>query len=138
MEYGGVNVHDSILLPGSLKKLKQLSKALDLPLKGSILNLDMGFDSKVNRKRVWNHGLIPNIPENPRNRNTSKPKRGRPRTFKHLSYKRRFSVERTFAWEDAYRGLVLRYDCKQSHFLAHKLLCYTLINLRWFCGGKSQ
>ena len=38
-----------------------------------------GFDSKANRKAIFNAGLIPNIPENPRNRKRTK--RGRKRLF---------------------------------------------------------
>jgi len=48
-------------------------------LRGAYLNLDGGFDSRHNRKLIFNAGLIPNIKENPRNRKT--PKRGRKRFF---------------------------------------------------------
>ncbi len=37
-----------------------------LVLEGAYLNLDAGFDSKHNRKIVFNAGMIPNIKENPR------------------------------------------------------------------------
>jgi hypothetical protein len=50
-----------------------------LDLKGAYLNLDGGFDSAHNRKCIFNAGMIPNIPENPRNR--KHPKRGRKRLF---------------------------------------------------------
>ena len=43
-----------------------------MDLKGSYLNLDGGFDSKHNRKVIFNAGMIPNIKENPRNRKTTK------------------------------------------------------------------
>lgn len=108
-----------------------------MDISGVILNLDTGFDSKHNRKIVWNFGMKPNIPENTRNRDTSKPKKGRPRHFDSQIYTKRFSVERTFAWEDAYRSLVIRYDRKASNYRGRKLLAYTLINLRYFCG-KSK
>jgi hypothetical protein len=50
-----------------------------LSLYRSYLNLVGGFDSKSNRKVIFNAGMIPNIPENPRNRKTTK--RGRKRLF---------------------------------------------------------
>ena len=81
--------------------------------------------------------MIPNIPENQRNRNTEKPKKGRPRYFNGKVYKNRFSAERTFGWEDSYRSLVIRYDRKSANYKGKKLLAYSLINLRYFCG-KSQ
>ena len=76
--------------------------------------------------------MKPNIPENPRNRKKDKKKKGRPRYFNKKIYLKRFSVERTFGWEDAYRSLVIRYDRKSSNYKGKKLLAYTLINLRYF------
>ena len=137
MEYAAINVNDVALLENSLKRLIRVARLVDIDLKGIELNLDKGFDSKKNRKIIWNAGMKPNIPENSRNRNKSKPKKGRPRYFNIKSYKERFTVEKTFAWEDCYRSLVIRYDRKYSNYMGRKHLAYTLINLRHFCG-KSQ
>lgn len=133
VECAAVNINDIVLLRGSLKKFKKIIKQVQLNVQGTVLNLDTGFDSKINRKAVWNAGLKPNIPENIRNRDISKPKKGRPRHFWIKSYKSRFTAERSFAWEDKYRAVVIRYDIKHANFLGHKLLAYTLINLRHFC-----
>lgn len=135
--YAAVNVNDIGLLPDSLKQLKRVAREVEIDLTGIEFNLDSGFDSLKNRKIIWNAKMIPNIPQNPRNRDTSKQKIGRPRYFNNKSYPNRFTVERTYAWEDAYRSLVIRYDRKQSNYIGRKLLAYTLINLRHFCG-KSQ
>jgi len=59
--------------------LKQVAKEVSLDLRGAYLNLDGGFDSAHNRQCIVNAGLIPNIPENPRNRKRTK--RGRTRFF---------------------------------------------------------
>ena len=77
--------------------------------------------------------MRPNIKENPRNR--QKPKRGHKRFFDDALYKLRFIVERTFAWEDKFKRLLLRFETKQIHHLGFKLIAFTLINLREFCGG---
>ena len=74
-----VNETDLVLLPQGLHALKQVAKQIGLNLRGAYLNLDGGFDSARNRKCIFNAGLIPNIPENPRNR--KRPKRGRKRLF---------------------------------------------------------
>lgn len=132
-----VNLNDISLLKCSLVDFRKIVKKVGLDIRGKIFNLDTGFDSRTNRKIIWNFGLKPNIPENPRNRNTSKPKKGRPRYFNSKIYSKRFSVERTFGWEDSYRSLVIRYDIKSSNYRGKKLLAYSLINLRYFCG-KSQ
>ncbi len=128
-----VNEVDMVLLPQGLKDLKRVSRAAGLPLPGAVLNLDAGFDSKTNRKCIFNAGLRPNIKENPRNR--QKPKRGRKRFFDDALYKLRFIVERTFAWGDNFKRLLLRFETRQIHHLGFKLIAFTLINLRVFCGG---
>jgi hypothetical protein len=43
-------------------------------------------------------------------------------------------VERTFAWEDKFKRLLLRFERIQQRHYGMKLLAYTLINLRAFCG----
>jgi Transposase DDE domain len=128
-----VNEVDLGLLPDGLKDLKRVARAVGLDVTGAVLNLDAGFDSKANRKCIFNAGLTPNLKENPRNR--QKPKRGRKRFFDEIRYKLRFTVERTFAWEDKFKRLLLRFETKQVRHLGFKLLAFTLINLREFCGG---
>jgi hypothetical protein len=127
-----VNEVDLRLLPAGLQDLKRVACEAGLDLTGAVLNLDAGFDSKANRKSVDNAGLKPNLKENPRNR--QQPKRGRHRFFAEVLYKLRFIVERTFAWEDKFKRLLLRFETKQNHHLGFKLLAFTLINLRVFCG----
>jgi hypothetical protein len=96
-----------VLFPEGLKALKEMAKEVGLDLRGAYLNLDGGFDSAHNRKCIFNAGMIPNIPENPRNRTGSK--RGRKR-------------------------LLLRFERIQQRHYGMKLMAYTLINLRSFCG----
>jgi len=38
-------------------------------------------------------------------------------------------VERTFAWEDKFKRLLLRFEFKQQRHYGMKLMAYTLINL---------
>jgi len=127
-----VNETDMVLLPESLKALKKVAKEVELDLRGAYLNLDGGFDSTYNRKCIFNAGLIPNIKENPRNRKTTK--RGRKRLFNAAIHALRMRVERTFAWEDKFKRLLLRFERIQHRHYGMKLLAYTLINLRAFCG----
>ena len=76
--------------------------------------------------------MIPNIKENPRNRQT--PKRGRKRLFNQAIHALRERVERTFAWEDKFKRLLLRFEYYQRRHYGMKLMAYTLINLRRFCA----
>ena len=127
-----VNETDMVLLPEGLKALKKVAKEVGVDLRGAYLNLDGGFDSARNRKCIFNAGLIPNIQENPRNRKDTK--RGRKRLFNEAIHALRMRVERTFAWEDKFKRLLLRFERIQQRHYGMKLLAYTLINLRKFCG----
>jgi transposase len=131
MPVAPVNETDTVLLPQGLKALKQVAKQVGLDLKGAYLHLDGGFDSARNRKCIFNAGLIPNIPENPRNR--KHPKRGRKRLFNTAIHALRLCVERTFAWEDKCKRLLLRFEHLQQRHYGMKLMAYTLINVRRFC-----
>ena len=128
-----VNEADMVLLPDALRVLKRVAKLLGWDLKGSYLNLDGGFDSKHNRKVIFNAGMIPNIKENPRNRKTTK--RGRKRLFNQAIHRLRDRVERTFAWKDKFKRLLMRFERIQRRHYAMKLMAYTMINVRHFCGA---
>src|ERR1700682_5199534 len=121
-----------VLFPDGLKALKQVAKQVGLNLQGAYGNLDGGFDSKHNRKLIFNAGMIPNIKENPRNRKTTK--RGRKRLFNEAIHALRMQVERTFAWEDKFKRLLLRLERIQQRHYGMQLLAYTLLNLRKCCG----
>jgi IS5 family transposase len=120
-----------ILCPEGLHALKQVAKEVGLDLRGAYVNLDGGFDSARNRKMIFNAGMIPNIKENPRNRKG--PKRGRKRLFNATIHALRLCVERTFAWEDKFKRLLLRFERIQQRHYGMKVMAYTLINLRSFC-----
>src|SRR5215472_6555862 len=120
-----------VLLPEGLQALTKVAQEVGLDLRGAYLNLDGGFDSAPNRQCIFNAGLIPNIPANPRNR--KRPKRGRQRLFKAVIHALRMRVERPFAWEDKFKRLLLRFERIQRRHYGMKVLAYTLIHLRKFC-----
>ena len=126
-----VNVNDGILLPDSLNELMRISRDIGFSVNGSVMNLDGVFDSKRNRKLIFNRHMVPNIPENKRNRKKTKP--GPKRFFDAAVHQLRLAVERTFAWEDKFKRLLLRFERIQSRHLSFKLIAYALINLRAFC-----
>jgi hypothetical protein len=122
-----------VLLPDGLKALKRVANVTGLVLTGAYLNLDAGFDSTHHRTCMFNAGMIPNITENPRNRKRTK--RGRKRLFHAAIHALRTRVDRTFAWEDTFKRLLLRFEHRQQRHFGMKLLAYTLINVREFCGA---
>jgi hypothetical protein len=121
-----------VLRPESLPALKRVAKQAGLDLRGAYLNLDGGFDSAHNRQCIFNAGRIPHSKENPRNRKPTK--RGRKRLCNAAIHTLRMCVERTCAWEDKFKRLLLRFERIQQRPYGMKLMAYTLINLRAFCG----
>jgi hypothetical protein len=101
-------------------------------LRGASVNLDGDFDSRAHRTCIFHAGMIPNITEPPRNR--KRPKRGRKRFFNAAIHALRMRGERTLAWEDKFKRLLLRFERIQQRHYGMKLMAYTLINLRAFCG----
>lgn len=111
---------------------------LELNLKGTYLTLDSGFDSEANKTMIEYQEIIPVIKPNPRNTKNSDRWETRCLEFEQYAdiYKERYKVERSFAWEDTYRKLVIRYEKLQCTHLGFKYLAFSMINLRWFIGRK--
>jgi len=122
------NHNDAFELKPTLQKGFKALKQLGLDIKGSFFNADAGFDTKAARKTCFNHGLIPNIPENTRNR--KKVKRGPKRFYNKETYKQRFVAERSFAWMDSFRHILIRFDRLEKHWLGAHFIVSALINLR--------
>src|SRR5262249_26364554 len=121
-----------LLFPESLRALQKVATEGGLDLRGADLNLDGGFDAARNRKCELHAGLIPNITDTPRKR--KRPKRWPMLLFNAAIHALRMLVERTFAWEDKCKRLLLRFERLQQLHYGMKLMAYTLINLRGFCG----
>ena len=128
------NRNESPLLKEALPQVTRIAKKIGLDLNKTIVSLDGIYDSRSNRKAIFNRGMIPNIPANPRGRKT--PKRGRKPIFNPALFQERFcTIERVFAWEDKFRRLLMRFERISKLHYALKTLAYTMINLRNFCKG---
>jgi transposase len=122
------NHHDAFCLKVHLQIAFKFIKRMGLSIAGAFFNADSAFDTREARKVCFNHGVVPNIAENKRNRQTAK--RGRKRCFNAIIYKRRFTSERSFAWIDKFRALLLRFDRKDANFLGGHHIAFAMINLR--------
>jgi transposase len=129
------NHNDAFQLKDHLQAAFKTMKSLDLAIAGAFFNADRAFDTRQARKVCFNHHVVPNIPENKRNRKLAK--RGRKRLFNAEIYKRRFVSERSFAWIDKFRALLIRFDRKVVCFLAAHHIAFALINLRHFFSAKG-
>jgi transposase len=122
------NHNDAYNLKAHLQAAFKSMKGLGLDIQGAFFNADKAFDTKDARKTCFNYGLIPNINVNQRNRKTTK--RGRKRLFDEEVYKRRFTSERSFAWIDKFRAVLLRFDRKDAYFFGALCIAFAMINLR--------
>jgi transposase len=119
------NRNESPLLRNALPKLTDMARAIGADLPGSTVSLDGVYDCRDIRRAIFNRGMSPNIPENPR---------GRKRHFDLAIFEERFTIiERVFAWEDKFRRLLLRFERISDVHYALKTLAYSMINLRHYC-----
>lgn len=122
------NQNDAYNLKPHLQEIFKSMKRLSLDFQGAFFNADKAFDTQEARKTCFNYGVVPNIDENKRNRKRAK--RGRKRFFNAEVYKRRFTCERTFAWVDKFKALLVRFDRKDAYFLGAHFIAFAMINLR--------
>jgi len=57
------NRNETIMLKPGLEQLALSAKAAGFRLKGSVISLDGVYNSRRNRKAIFNLGMTPNIPE---------------------------------------------------------------------------
>lgn len=122
------NHHDAFDLTHHLHAAFRSFKRLGLSVRGAVFNADSAFDTRAARTTCFRYGIRPNMPENKRAR--KKPKRGRPRVFDAHVYKQRFVAERTFAWVDKFKRLLIRFERKDTYFLGGHYIVFAMINLR--------
>ena len=115
------NRNESPLLPEALPQVTRIAQTVGLDLNQTTVSLDGVYDSRANRKAIFNRGMMPNIPANPRGRKV--PKRGRKPMFDSAIFQERFrTIERVFAWEDKFRRLLLRFErISQLHYALKSL-----------------
>jgi len=131
-----VNQHDTTLLPASLFELADMATVAGFDLYGSYLTLDSGFDSADNKLRIEEQGMIPVIKLNRRRTKDEQKLENLYDSFNETVYKERYKVERTFAWVDTYRKLVIRYEKLECTHNGFKYLAYSMMNLRVLFGNS--
>ena len=125
-----VNENDTTLLPEGVDGLADFASLIGLDLAGSYLTLDSGFDSEYNKWLIRFHDMIPVIKPNRRGTKDEKKLETMFADFNEPIYKKRFTIERTFAWQDTYRKLVIRYEKLEATHTGFKYLAYAVMNLR--------
>jgi len=120
------NHHDLFEIEKSFTQIVTDVKAAQIETNGLFLNADAGFDSKGFRQICFTNDIIANIDFNKRN---SKDIENQPLLDNQL-YKERFSVERTNAWIDAFKALLVRYETKSKNWMSLHYIAFALIIIR--------
>ena len=111
------NRNEAILLKPGLEKLKSMFDKMGLSLVGTVISLDGIYNSKSNRKAIFNRKMRLNI----NLRQCDIKRSGRKQCFDEEIYKERFrTIERLFAWEDKFKKVLMRFESISSHFMPSK------------------
>lgn len=128
---GGIisrNHNDLFKIVPQYSKMVKWLNCCGICVTNSVQNADKGFDSKSFRRAIRRRKMFANIVEN--KRNLKGKKRGRKRFFNQNIYDRRFVNERTFAWIDSFRTLLIRFDTLDSSWLNWHYLPFSIILLK--------
>ena len=124
------NHNDLFEIKEQLKEmLDQLAQA-QIPIEGLFINADSGFDSTKLRQVLDQHGVILNSPPNKRNGTIL----DSDILLDEDMYKERFVVERTNAWNDSFRTLLIRQDTTLSSWWAWHFIAFSF----WFLKHHIQ
>lgn len=120
------NHYDTFNMVDSFEQLVKMLEELELNLDGLILNADAAFDTKELRALCYSKGIIPNFDLNPRNGRVI----DREDYFDEIFYKSRMVIEHAFAWLDAFKALLIRFEITARNWLAWNILGFSAIFIR--------
>jgi len=118
------NHNDAHELEKTVDKMLQGLRASSIRTEWLFLNADAGFDTEGFRLYCYKNDIIDNIEKNKRNGSEND------QQFDKLLYSRRFVVERTNAWLDAFKAILTRFETNKIHWKALNLLAFCVILLR--------
>jgi len=118
------NHNDAFELTGTFEQMVSDIKLSDIRTDGLFLNADAGFDTTDFRQCCERNEIIDNIDQNKRNGAAMD------QLFDELLYRYRFVVERTNAWLDAFKAILVRYETNKIHWKALNLIAFCVILLR--------
>ena len=119
--------HDVFEIKKSVPKMVATLQQAGLSTDGLFLNGDAGFDAEKVREICNHYGIITNIARNKKNRMNANAKSY---LFDSELYKERFAVERTNAWIDGFKALLVRYETNAKHWLGLHHLAFSFMLLR--------
>jgi transposase len=110
--------HDVYNLEEHWKQILQRAKAANIDLSYLFINADAGFDDATCRRLLEQQDIEANIAFNKRNGYIS----DREEYLDEELYKRRAFCEHPFAWMDAFKGLLVRYETLAANWLSMNIM----------------
>lgn len=121
------NHNDLYAIQELFDEMCQLLEQAGISLKGVFLNADAGFDAAELRQMCVEKEIEANISENKRNEKWLKEDYV---YFDEELYKQRFVMERTNAWLDGFKTLLIRYEVKINTWIAAHLMAFVIIFIK--------
>ena len=120
------NHNDLFDIENLFQKMVKDVQSIGINPDGLFMNADAGFDSKSFRRLCESNGIFANIDINKRNSKTA--------DYEYLLdddlYRDRFSVERTNAWIDAFKILLVRFETRSDTWASLHYLAFSIIFIR--------
>jgi transposase len=116
--------HDSYNLLEEFSSMLKNIQTSQIATDGLFLNADSAFDNIDFRNLCKKYEIFDNIDYNRRNGSECDS------IFDELLYKQRFVIERTNAWIDAFKALLVRFEKKSKHWLSLNIIAFAVILLR--------
>ncbi len=129
LQVASAQPHELTLARSTLETVRVLRRRGRQRKRPQELVADRAYDSRAFREWLRKEGIRPTIPLIERKR--ERPKRGRPAQV-GPGYRKRWKVERLFAWLGQYRRLVVRHERLLEVFRGFVLVAFILICLRHF------
>lgn len=121
------NHNDPFEVQELFEQMCALLEQAGVDLRGVFMNADAGFDAQALREVCAEREIEANIAENSR----KEKQRGEEyRYFDEELYKQSFVVERTNAWLDGFKALLVRYEVKINTGMALHFMAFTTIFIK--------
>jgi transposase len=115
------NHHDSYRLVEQVEKMWKSIESATIAIDGLFLNADAGFDTDKFRDACFVRDINGNICQNSRN--------GEQKDvfFDEKLYGNRFVIERTNAWLDAFKVILIRFETNKIHWKALHYMAFIFL-----------
>jgi len=117
--------HDLYKIEKSMSIIFKTLREAHIYVDGLFLNADAGFDSKGFRRECKDRGIFPNVCFNKKNREHDDDD-----CVDELLYRERYSIERTNAWLDSFRSILIRHDTTLTSWSAWNYIAFAILLLR--------